>query len=222
MNVMPTTTNNYNTQFGKIIPQKGGKKILKQILKEGRFEELAKVFKEADENFAADIFVGEESIGVLDKLTGKKYFPSGKLLQKKVNNLAIFKEVELLEGSAKQEVPLKEARGRFEYLYLGEKNAKSGFFSKPKFVNEYFEPKENSSYIIRQQRKFCESSDLYEAENKLFAAEDSPIHQLVSKFNTAIEIAHDIKFQAEQAMNNKTKDAEKAIDAFLNNLINVK
>ena len=220
MNVTQVNSNNYKPQFGNVIIEKGGKNVLKQLVREGNTWELSKVFKEAKENFAADIFVGDNGIGVLDKLTGKKYFPSGKLLQKGESDLAVFKEAELLDGSSKQAIPAKDSSDVFDYLYLGEKDVSDGgFFSEPKFVNDYFKPQKESSYIIRQERKGYRSRALYESESRLFADEESPVHQLVTKFNAAIQIAHDIKYHAEVAINNKTKDAAKAVDEFVNHLV---
>lgn len=220
MKVMSTTTNNYNPQFGNVIVEKGGERLLKQIVKEGNISELSRVFKEAKENFAADIFVGENEIGVLDKLTGKKYFPSGKLLQKGESNLAVFKEAELLEGSSKQTIPAKDTNDVFDYLYLGQKDVSDGgFFSEPKYVDDFFKPQKDSSYIIRQERKGYNSDAIYAPEGRLYTDEESPVHQLVNKFNAAIQIAHDIKHHAEIAINKKANDAAKAVDEFVNHLV---
>jgi len=220
MQVSQLNSNNCNPKFGKIISGKGGKKILKQIAGEGNSWELLKVFKEANENFAADIFVGENGIAVLDKLNGKKYFPTGKFLQKKASNIAVFNEAELYEGSSKQDIPLMDARGAFEYLYLGESKAREGgIFPKYSIVKNYFTPQKESSYIIRQNRKSFAGDELHETTNKFTVNEDNPINQLVSQFNAAIQIAYDIKFQAEQAIEHKGKDAAEALDALIDHLI---
>ena len=137
MNVTQVNSNNYNPQFGNVIVEKGGKNVLKQLVREGNTWELSKVFKEAKENFAADIFVNENEIGVLDKLTGKKYFPSGNLLQRGESDLAVFKEAELLEGSSKQAIPAKDSSDVIDYLYLGEKDVSDGGF-----FSEFFQTSE--------------------------------------------------------------------------------
>lgn len=220
MNVNQVNSYNYNPQFGNIVVEKGGEKLLKQFVKEGNLENLTKIFKEAENNFAADIFVNENNVGVLDKITGKKYLPTGKLLQQEHSKFALFKEAELLEGSSKQAIPERDAGEGLPYLYLGEKDVSDGgFFSEAKFVDTYFEPQKESSYIIKEQHNNSVGDGYYKNNRLYYTSEDDHIRQVISKFNAALEIARDIKFQAETAINTKSKSASEAINAFVSHLI---
>ena len=213
MKVMQVDSNNYNPQFGKVILKEGGEKIIELLKKDGSESTLKDIFKEAEENFAADIFVGKDGISVLDKLTGKKYFPSGKLLKKEGGDLAVFKEAELLKGSSKQELPKMNARGTFEYLYLRTKTVWRGIFRDPQTVVDFFQPKKESSYIIRQERQRFRGDKLYQTENNLYFA-DEELREIVPQFNAALQIAYDIKFQVEHAL----VESGKSVEAFIENL----
>lgn len=216
MNVNSVSSNNYHPQFGNVIVEKGGEKILKQLIKEGNVEYLSDIFTKARKNFAADVYIGEGGIGVLDKITGNKYVPTGRILQKRQSEIAKFKEVELLEGSSKQAIPEYDARGQFEYLYLGEKDiSDGGFFTRPQYVDDYFTPKKESSYIIRQKNNYMDEGP----KERLYASNDGFGKQLVEKFNAALEIAHDIQAKAKQKMCFNPDDASNAINLFIENLI---
>ena len=213
MKVMQVDSNNYNPQFGKVILKEGGEKIIELLKKDGSESTLKDLFKEAEENFAADIFVGKDGISVLDKLTGKKYFPSGNLLKKEGGDLAVFKEAELLDGSSKQELPKMDARDTYEYLYLRTKTVWQGLFKGAKNVVEFFQPKKESSYIIRQERKRFGGKELYESGNDLYYGDEN-LSQIVPQFNAALQIAYDIKFQVEHAL----VESGKSVDEFVKNL----
>ena len=87
-------------------------------------------------------------------------------------------------------------------------------FSNGASYHDYFKPIKESSYVIRQEGV---GADFHESKSRLYTMAESKIEQLVAKFNAAIQIAHDIKANAEAVITEK--GAAEAVDAFINHLI---
>lgn len=82
-------------------------------------------------------------------------------------------------------------------------------------MNDYFAPKKDSSYVIRQRNNYrAEGPD-----ERLYASNDGFGKQLVEKFNAAIEIAHDIQAKAKQIMCSNTHDSSNEMNLFIEHLL---